>query len=176
MMFKSGLLLLKVCGLISLSALCWAVLTANEGWVFFVVLLALLLLWQGYYPLALPKVRWRYFPALLFTFAGQLWRGAFDVARRAFFARQFAHTGFATYACRLTAPAQQQLLATLVSLLPGTCTVAILPKNSAKPSTGEVVLMLHILDTTANWQAEVAAIEWQLARFMASPLPREATL
>lgn len=161
---------------IFLAALCWAVLAANEGWGFFAVLLLLLLVWQYFYPVALPKLRWRYFPALLYVFSAQLWRGAFDVAKRALFSRQFADTGFATYACRLQQPEQQQLLATLVSLLPGTCTVAILPAKNADTAMQQVRLMLHILDLSANWQNEVAAMEWQLARFMDSPLPSEASL
>lgn len=174
MTVKPSLISARTAWFIVLAACCWGVLTANQGWGFFALLLIVMLIWQWRYPLALPKFCWRYFPALLMLFVAQLWRGAFDVARRAFLARQFAHTGFQTYACRLQAPAQQQLLATLVSLLPGTCTVAIQPADPAKNNT--TLLMLHVLDTTAPWQAEVAALEWQLARFMASPLAEEVCL
>lgn len=162
--------------LIVLSALLWLILTANEGWAFFVGLLLLILVWQWHYPLMAPKFQWRYFPALFLTFMRQLWFGGIDVARRAFFGRTFKHAGFSSYTCRLTQPAQQQIFATLVSLLPGTCTVSVsAADDTEQAATTNVSLLLHVLDQTANWHAEVAELEWQLARFMASPLSKEDT-
>lgn len=162
--------------LIVLSALLWLILSANDGWAFFIGLLLLMLVWQWHYPLRCPAMQWRYFPAFLLTFLRQLWFGGIDVARRAFFGRTFEHAGFCSYACRLTQPAQQQIFATLVSLLPGTCTVSVrAAENTAQAATPRVALLLHVLDETANWHAEVAELEWQLARFMASPLPEENT-
>lgn len=163
--------------LILLSALLWLLLTANQGWTFFAGLLLVILVWQWHYPLSIPTLHWRYFLAFLLTFIRQLWCGGIDVARRACFGRTFENAGFASYACRLTQPTQQQLLATLVSLLPGTCTVSVIAAENTEPATpAKVSLLLHVLDKTANWHVEVAELEWQLARFMASPLPKESSL
>lgn len=177
-------MLLKLAGflrrsgwLILLSALLWLLLTASQGWMFFAGLLLVILVWQWHYPLNVPTLHWQYFLSFLLTFIRQLWHGGIDVARRACFSKTFENAGFASYACRLMQPTQQQLLATLVSLLPGTCTVSVVVSENHQPATlPKVSLLLHVLDTTANWQAEVAELEWQLARFMATPLPKEGNL
>lgn len=169
MLLRLALFLGRSYWLILLSALLWLILSANAGWFFYSGLLIVLLVWQRSYPLSFPPLAWRYLGAVLITFFRQLWCGGVDVARRACFDSQLSQAGFARYVCRLTQPAQQQCLATLVSLLPGTCTVSILPINHSQ----QVLLLLHVLDKTAYWHAEVAELEWQLARFMASPLAKE---
>jgi multicomponent Na+:H+ antiporter subunit E len=146
------------------AAACWAVLTANSGWGFFTLLLPLLLLWQWHYPLPMPALRWRYLPACLLLFGRQLLLGGFDVAVRALGWRPLDSSNFCHYQSQLTSPASRLLLASLISLLPGTCTISLQPDG---------MLRLHVLDQTANWQQEIAALEWQLARLFGQSGPGE---
>lgn len=144
--------------LVVVAAACWAVLTANSGWGFFACVLPILLLWQWYSPLVLPAVRWRYFLPLLGLFLRQLVMGGLDVAGRALMPQRFDRSGFAEFETRLSTAQAQMLFASLISLLPGTCTVSLQPGGR---------LQLHLLDTAANWQHEVLALEQQLALLFA---------
>lgn len=157
-----------------LAAACWAVLTANQGWGFFAVLWLGLMLWLYRNPLSFPKLRWRYIPAFLWFFLRQLFLGAIDVARRALLTGAGENHGWAEYPTKLSQAHNRQLLATLISLLPGTCSasVAASPANSQSLSSGWLI-QLHLLDTTLHWQQDVARLEWHLARLMADePLLR----
>jgi len=159
-----------------LAAAMWALLTANQGWGFFVPLCVALLIWQYANPSEIPVLRWRYLPAFLWFFLRQLVLGAFDVARRALFTGAGADHGWGAYSSRLQQAPNRQLLATLISLLPGTCSASV----SAVPTKAQTpapcwLIQLHLLDTRLNWQQDVAQLEWHLARLMADEaiLPTE---
>lgn len=139
--------------------LCWAALTGGRGWWFFLPLCLLLLLWCYLAKLSLPTVRLSAVPGFLLFFSRQLVLGAFDVAWRALAPDPKLAPQWQRYNLSLRQPASQQLLASLVSLLPGTCSVNI--------ETGRHdMLLLHVLDGNADWHSGVAALEQQLARLL----------
>ncbi|MDR6982834.1 multisubunit Na+/H+ antiporter MnhE subunit [Rheinheimera pacifica] len=136
-------------------ALCWAALTGGRGWWFFLPLCLLLLLWCYWAKLSLPPVRFKAVPGFLLFFSRQLVLGAWDVAWRALAPSPRLAPQWQPYAISLAQPASQRLLASMVSLLPGTCAVNI---ETGQPD----VLLLHVLDGNANWRSGVAALEQQL--------------
>ena len=140
-----------------LAALCWGALTENQGWWFFLPLCVLLLIWRHYARLSLPGVRLTAVPGFVVFFGRQLVLGAIDVGWRALGPTSKCSPDWRRYPLRLSAPASQRLLASLISVLPGTCSAQI----ESHPQRNQ--LLLHVLDQHANWQAGVAALELQLA-------------
>ncbi|MCS4307980.1 multisubunit Na+/H+ antiporter MnhE subunit [Rheinheimera pacifica] len=137
-------------------ALCWAALTGARGWWFFLPLCLLLLLWCYLAKLSLPPLRFKAVPGFLLFFSHQLILGAWDVAWRALAPAPRWAPCWQPYAINLTQAASQRLLASMVSLLPGTCAVNI---EAGQPD----VLLLHVLDGNTDWYKGVAALEQQLA-------------
>ncbi|MGP9801039.1 Na+/H+ antiporter subunit E [Rheinheimera sp. NSM] len=140
-------------------ALCWAALSGGRGWWFFLPLCLLLMLWCYLTKLSLPPVRLTAIPGFLLFFSRQLVLGAFDVAWRALAPNPKLAPQWQRYNLSLRQPANQQLLASLVSLLPGTCSVNI------ETGPGDM-LLLHVLDGNADWRSNVAALEQQLSRLL----------
>lgn len=151
------------------AALCWGALTGGRGWWFFLPLCLLLLIWCQCQQLTLPAWRFRYFPAFVGYFSRQLVLGACDVAFRALSPDPRLAPAWHYYKMRLAHAPSQRMLASLVSLLPGTCSVAK-ALDPARSDTGQpgTLLLLHVLDTQANWQQGVAELEQQLSRLLAA--------
>lgn len=152
----------------TVAALCWAALTENRGWWFFLPLWLLILIWLHFAKLDLPAVRLRALPGFILFFSRQLVLGAVDVGWRALalkpqFAPQWQH-----YPIRLSEPSSQRLLASMISLLPGTCSARI----EQHPQQNQ--LLLHVLDQHADWCSGVAALEQQLASLLWLEHPSEA--
>ncbi|WP_372627215.1 Na+/H+ antiporter subunit E [Arsukibacterium sp.] len=143
-----------------LAALCWGALTDNQGWWFFLPLCALLLIWRHYTRLSLPGVRLAALPGFVLFFVRQVVLGAIDVGWRALGPTSKCSPDWCCYPLRLSAPASQRLLASLISVLPGTCSAQI----EAHPQRNQ--LLLHVLDQHADWQTGVAALELQLSRLL----------
>lgn len=143
-----------------LAATGWAALTENRGWWFFLPLWLLMLIWQYFARVRLPGLRFRVLPGFLWFFSRQLVLGAFDVGWRALAPKQQFAPGWQRYPLSLSEPASQRLLASLISLLPGTCSAEI--EQQQHPNQ----LLLHVLDQRTDWQAGVAALEQQLARLL----------
>tara|TARA_B100001059_G_scaffold87873_1_gene86189 strand:- start:142310 stop:142783 length:474 start_codon:yes stop_codon:yes gene_type:complete len=140
-----------------LAALCWGALTENQGWWFFLPLCALLLIWRHYARLSLPGVRLAAVPGFVVFFVKQVVLGAFDVGWRALGPKSKCSPDWRRYPVRLSDPASQRLLASLISVLPGTCSAQI----ESHPQRNQ--LLLHVLDRHDDWQTGVAALELQLA-------------
>lgn len=153
------LIVARYCVLVTLLTLCWAALSGGRGWWFFLPLCLLVMLWCYLAKLSLPTLRLRALPAFLGFFSRQLVLGAFDVAWRALAPKARMAPQWQRYPLRLRHPASQQLLASLVSLLPGTCSVNI----ATEPDN---LLLLHVLDANADWQSSVTALEQHLARLL----------
>ncbi len=142
----------------------WAVLTggAVESWVIGApaVLVAGALIF-----VFAPAPRWRIAPlgALRFVlwFAAQSVRGAVDVARRALSWHLPIRPGCRTWRTALPAGAPRLVFANAITLLPGTLTAEI---------DGDR-LVLHMLDTRADLDAEVGALEARIAALFALPAP-----
>lgn len=165
---QGGVVVICYSALSGVFALCWAALTGGRGWWFFLPLCLLLLLWCYLAKLSLPPVRFKAVPGFLLFFSRQLILGAWDVAWRALSpaARWAPH--WQPYAISLAQPASQRLLASMVSLLPGTCAVNI---EAGQPD----VLLLHVLDSNTDWHKGVAALEQQLAWLLSGETIKEQT-
>ncbi|MDX1677573.1 Na+/H+ antiporter subunit E, partial [Arsukibacterium sp.] len=109
----------------TLTGLCWLALTDNRGWWFFFALWLAILYWQYVNQLNLPPIRWHRLPGFLMFFSKQLVLGAFDVAWRALAIKPNIAPQWQWYPVRLSQPASRQLLASLISLLPGTCSAQV---------------------------------------------------
>lgn len=164
------------------AALCWGALTHGRGWWFFLPLCLLLLLWCQRQQLTLPALRLSHLPSFVWYFSCQLVLGACDVALRALSPKPRLAPGWQYYNIRLVHAPSQRLLASMVSLLPGTCSVAMAkplattPSTTFADSTEQHTLLLHVLDTGANWQQGVATLEQQLSRLLrAEPIIVTAT-
>ena len=148
-----------------LAALCWAALTENQGWWFFLPLWGLLLIWQHFANLTLPGLRLHAVPGFMLFFVRQIVLGAFDVGWRALRPFPEFSPDWQRYPVSLSEPSSQRLLASLVSVLPGTCSAQI----ESQPTQNQ--LLLHVLDQHADWRSGVAALELQLARLLKSESP-----
>ncbi|SNY45171.1 multisubunit sodium/proton antiporter, MrpE subunit [Arsukibacterium tuosuense] len=144
-----------------LAALVWAALTQNQGWWFFLPLWLLMLIWQYFARLTLPSVRLQVLPGFIWFFFRQLVLGAFDVGWRALAREPQFSPQWQSYSMSLTKPASQRLLASLISLLPGTCSAGV-EQDPQQPDQ----LLLHVLDQHADWQTGVRALEQQLTRLL----------
>lgn len=144
-----------------MAALCWAALTENQGWLFFLPLWLLILFWLQFSPVTLLALRLSVLPGFMLFFFWQLVLGAFDVGWRALAPGRHFAPGWQHYPSRLSQPASQRLLATMISLLPGTCSARI-EQQSGQPNQ----ILVHVLDQQADWQASIAALEQQLARLL----------
>ncbi|KKO45351.1 hypothetical protein WG68_11580 [Arsukibacterium ikkense] len=152
-------------------ALCWAALTENRGWWFFLPLCGVILLWLYLLNMQLPALRWRALPGFILFFFRQLVLGAVDVGWRALAIKPHFAPQWQRYPIRLTEPASQRLLASMISLLPGTCSAQIeLHQQQANQ------LLLHVLDQHADWQAGVIALEQQLALLLKRETAKEYTV
>lgn len=154
-----------------LTALVWAALTENRGWWFFIPVCGAILLWLYFANIQVPAIRWRALPGFLLFFARQLVLGAFDVGWRALAPEQKLAPGWQRYPISLSEPASQRLLASMISLLPGTCSAEI---EQHPPQSAQ--LLLHVLDQQVDWQAGVIALEQQLARLLRQEMPAGSTL
>lgn len=146
----------------------WAALTENQGWWFFLPLWWVIVAWLHFSGFSLPALRWRCVPGFLLFFLRQLVLGAFDVGWRALAVTPNFAPQWQRYPLRLTAPANQRLLASMISLLPGTCSAEI-EQYQGKANQ----LLLHVLDQHADWQNGVAALEQQLGRLLAGETRRD---
>lgn len=164
-----GAVFIRYAALGAIFALCWAVLTGGRGWWFFLPLCLLLLLWCYLAKLSLPPVRFRAVPGFLLFFSRQLILGAWDVAWRALAPGSRWSPQWQRYDVSLTQPASQRLLASMVSLLPGTCAVNI---ETGQPDA----LLLHVLDGDADWRSGVAALEQQLVKLLCNEQTQGSTL
>ncbi|WP_214000866.1 Na+/H+ antiporter subunit E [Arsukibacterium sp.] len=144
-----------------MAALGWAALSQNRGWWFFLPLWLLILVWQHLTRVTLPGLRLTALPGFLWFFSRQLVLGAFDVGWRALALQQKLVPGWQHYPLSLSEPASQRLLASMISLLPGTCSAEI-EQQPDHPNQ----LLLHVLDQHTDWQAGVAALEQQLTRLL----------
>lgn len=153
---QSGAVVICYSAISGIFALCWAALTGGRGWWFFLPLCLLLLLWCNLAKLSLPPVRFKAVPGFLLFFSRQLVLGAWDVAKRALSPAPRWAPQWQPYSISLTQAASQRLLASMVSLLPGTCAVNI---EVGQPD----VLLLHVLDSNTDWHKAVAVLEQQLA-------------
>ena len=167
MLFRrlAGMLMFSV-----LAALCWGALTENQGWWFFLPLCVLLLIWRYYARLSLPGMRLVAVPGFLVFFIKQVVLGAFDVGWRALSPVPKCSPAWHRYPVRLSAPASQRLLASLISVLPGTCSAQI----ESHPKYNQ--LLLHVLDQHADWRAGVAALELQLGMLLTAESPTGGNL
>lgn len=106
-----------------------------------------------------PRLRlsWRGALAFALWFAVQSVRGAVDVAGRAFSPSMPLRPGFRTYPLVLPAGAPRVFFVNAISLLPGTL--------SAEIRGGNVVV--HMLDTRADLEAELAVLEARVAALFA---------
>lgn len=104
-----------------------------------------------------PNAGWRLSPrgALGFVlwFAVQSVRGAVDVAGRAFSPRMPLHPGFRRYPLTFHAGAPRVMFVNCITLLPGTL--------SAETADDEVIV--HMLDTRADLQADLGVLEARIA-------------
>ncbi len=104
---------------------------------------------------------WRLSPrgALAFAlwFAVQSVRGAIDVALRAFDPKLPLRPGFRRYTPALPAGAPRVLFLNTITLLPGTLTSEV---------SGDTVVV-HMLDTRANLEADLNALETRVAAMFA---------
>ncbi|WP_333609620.1 Na+/H+ antiporter subunit E [Arsukibacterium sp.] len=156
-----------VAAIIVAAALCWGALTAGRGWWFFLPLCLLLLLWCQRQQLTLPALRLRHLPGFVWYFSRQRVLGACDVALRALSPKLRLAPGWQHYQMRLVHAPSQRLLASMVSLLPGTCSVATaLPTDNHHGDQHSSILLLHVLDTHANWQQGVLSLEQQLSQLL----------
>ena len=154
-----------IAGLVALAAL-WVALTGGvaESWVMGgpAVLLgtALIFLHEA-------APRWRLSPIgasrFIAWFALQSMRGAVDVAARAFAWRLPLAPGCRTYRTALPEGAPLLLFANAITLLPGTLTAGIEGDR----------LVIHMLDTGADLDGELAALERRVAALFALSLPDE---
>lgn len=166
----------SVIAIIFAAALCWGALTAGRGWWFFLPLCLLLLLWCQRQQLSLPALRLQHLPGFVWYFSRQLVLGACDVALRALSPKPRLAPDWQHYQMRLAHAPSQRLLASMVSLLPGTCSVAMTRplatagQQLAQPcaASESQLLLLHVLDTRANWQQGVATLEQQLSQLLAT--------
>lgn len=139
-----------------LLALIWGVLTEFrvDAWVFGVPAVlagaALVLLMPA-------RPGWRLSPAgllgFMLWFAVQSVRGAADVARRAMLPDMALRPGFRRYRPRLPQGAPRVLFLNSITLLPGTLSAEI---------AGDGVVV-HMLDTRADLDAELGALEARVA-------------
>lgn len=150
-------------------ALCWAALTNNRGWWFFIPLCGAILWWLYRVNLQLPAIRWRALPRFLLFFSRQLVLGAVDVGWRALAIKPQFSPQWQRYPLSLAEPASQRLLASMVSLLPGTCSAQI-EQHQQQPNQ----LLLHVLDQHADWHIGVSALEQQLAGLLVLEQPSGA--
>lgn len=164
-----GAVFIRYAALGAAFSLCWAALTGGRGWWFFLPLCLLLLLWCYWDKLSLPPVRLKAVPGFLLFFCRQLVLGAWDVAWRALAPGKKWAPQWQRYDVSLTQPASQRLLASMVSLLPGTCAVNI---ETGPPD----VLLLHVLDGDAYWRSGVAALEQQLVKLLCNEQTQGSTL
>ena len=144
-----------------LAALSWAALTESQGWWFFLPLWFLILAWMYVARLMLPALRLKALPGFLLFFSRQLVLGAFDVGWRALAIKPHFAPQWQRYSISLSEPASQRLLASMISLLPGTCSAEI-EQHQQQPNQ----LLLHVLDHQADWHAGVAALEQQLSKLL----------
>ncbi len=153
-------------GALALAGL-WAALTggAAESWVMgapAVLLGAALILLHP----AAPRWRLSLFGALRFAawFALQSVRGATDVARRALARRLPLAPGCRMFRAALPEGAPRLLFANAITLLPGTLTAEIEGDR----------LVIHMLDTGADLDGDLAALERRVAALFALPVPGAA--
>lgn len=147
-------------------ALCWAALTENRGWWFFMPLCPAILVWIYFANIQLPAIRWRVLPRFLGFFSRQLVLGAIDVGWRALAIKPQFAPQWQRYPLNLAEPASQRLLASMISLLPGTCSAQI-EQHPHQPNQ----LLLHVLDQHADWRGGVMALEQQLVMLLQGETP-----
>ena len=150
-------------GLLALAGL-WGILTggAAESWIMGApaILLGTVLIFL--HPAA-PRWRLSLFGAVRFAvwFAFQSVHGASDVARRALAWRLPLAPGCRAYRTALPEGAPRLLFANAITLLPGTLTAEI---------EGDA-LVIHMLDTGADLDGDLAALERRVAALFALPAP-----
>ncbi len=112
---------------------------------------------------------WRLSPrgALTFVlwFAAQTVRGAVDVALRAFSPAMPLRPGFRRYPIALPQGAPRVMFLNTITLLPGTLSAEI---------AGDQVIV-HMLDTSADLNADLGALETRIAALFALNRPTETT-
>ncbi len=146
----------------------WAVLTdfRADAWVFG---LPAVLAGAGLVFLMPAAPAWRLSPqgALVFAlwFSVQSVRGAVDVSRRAFSPRMPLRPGFRRYPIALPSGAPRVMFLNTITLLPGTL---------AAEQAGDAV-MVHMLDTRADLDKDLGALERRIAALFALSLEAETS-
>ncbi len=116
-----------------------------------------------------PAPGWRLSPrgALAFSlwFAVQSFRGAVDVSVRAFSPDMPLRPGFRRYRPALPAGAPRVMFLNTITLLPGTLSAEVEDESEGETGTGAVIV--HMLDTRADLQADMRALEARIAALFA---------
>ena len=116
-----------------------------------------------------PAPGWRLSPrgALAFAlwFAVQSFRGAVDVSVRAFSPDMPLRPGFRRYRPALPAGAPRVMFLNTITLLPGTLSAEVEEESEGQTGTGAVIV--HMLDTGADLQADMRALEARIAALFA---------
>ena len=116
-----------------------------------------------------PAPGWRLSPrgAIVFAmwFAVQSFRGAVDVSVRAFSPEMPLRPGFRRYRPALPAGAPRVMFLNTITLLPGTLSAEVEDESEGQTGTGAVIV--HMLDTRADLQADMRALEARIAALFA---------
>jgi multicomponent Na+:H+ antiporter subunit E len=155
-------------------AVLWGLLTAGQGWWFFLALLPFLLWSAWLWPVPLLRVRWRYLPSFLGYFFQQMWWGGLDVAWRACRVTPAISPNWQRYTVRLQHASSQRVMACLISLMPGTTACRGHMTSSTAVSTDPAApawLELHILNQHDDWSVAVSQLERRLSQLLAVETP-----
>ncbi|MCC5792757.1 MAG: Na+/H+ antiporter subunit E [Legionellaceae bacterium] len=112
-----------------------------------------------------PTIHWRWHTRasarFLWCFLRESLAGGIDIARRVFHPRLPIQPGFVRYRVRLRSAAARVCLMNVISLLPGTLSVALHAD----------ILTLHVLDSTSPVQQDIEALEQRVAAVFCLALP-----
>ena len=117
-------------------------------------------------------IQWRGIPQFMAFFLSRSLLAGIDVAKRTLSPSMPLQPGFYDYQFRLPEGGPQYFFMLLVSLLPGTLSVATLPTQQATNQQG-ITLRLHVLDTALNIADDCAATERVVARLFGAVLAEQ---
>ena len=153
----------RITSRIGLMALLWLGLTGND-WSSWLVGLPVVLVATWVSMWLHPGSSWKWSPGGIVPFAWYFtWQsisGGWDVARRAFSPRGSLNPGFVSYRLRLPSNTSRLFFCGIVSLLPGSLVASVSGRTAS----------IHVLEVTAECDANLAVLEAHVARLFALQL------
>lgn len=134
----------------------WALLSANEGWGFGALFISIALYCTFKSGMRGATISLKHLPAFLLYFLQRLIVGGVDVAIRTLSPIPAIHPTWVSYSLQSSNNSTQLALSAIVGLLPGTLAANI--ENNT--------MLLHLLDSSQNWQRDVAKLEQHLMRLI----------